>query len=216
MRIVVCGVGTDVGKTWTCVALTLWLRNRGTRCIALKPVESGGDADSRALEQASGFHVEPPPYRFEQPIGPHLAAQRASVTIDLQTCVHWVERCSDGYEVTIVEMAGGLFSPLSNQHTNADLLKKLAADAWIAVAVDKLGVLHELKALLIAAEALALGRPVVVLNAPLIPDASTGTNGAQLESLGTCQVGASFSRGQPDEPPAKAEVGRLAAALGLA
>lgn len=215
MRIVVGGVGTEVGKTWTSVALTQWLRSQGKRCIALKPVESGGDADSRALEQASGFHVEPSPYRFEPPISPHLAARRAGVTIEPGACADWVQRCSRGFEVTLVELAGGLLSPLSNAHTNADLLKRLAPDAWIAVAVDKLGVLHDLKALMIAAQSLELTRPLVVLQAPLTPDDSTGTNEAELESIGTCKVSASFPRGRPDESPAQAQAARLAAALGL-
>lgn len=215
MKIVVSGVGTDVGKTWLTVALTTWVRGQGRSCIALKPVESGGNADSHALGEASQFHVEPAPYRFEQAIGPHLAAHRLGVTIRPEVCVDWVERCSSGFEIAIVELAGGLLSPLSPRHTNADLLKALAPDAWIAVAVDRLGVLHDVKALLLAAQSVALAVPAVVLNSPLKPDASTGTNADELEALGTCRVRGNFLRGSPTEEAAQLEVGRLAAHLAI-
>jgi len=215
MRIVVSGVGTEVGKTWTSTALTLWLRANGKHCIALKPVQSGGAGDSHELAEASGFHVEPSPYWFQEPIGPHLAARRAKMTIDLEHCRKWVDRCSLGFEVTIVELAGGLFSPLSDQHTNADLLKILLPDRWIAVAVDRLGVLHDLSALLMAAHATALCEPTVVLCAPPSPDGSTGTNGDELETVGICRVAASFPRAQPSSPEAQEMVKRLVVALGL-
>jgi len=197
VRIVVSGTGTDVGKTWVSAALVARLQVLGRRSFALKPIESGGNADAMTLAQASGSVLYDAPYCFEAAVGPHLAAQRAGVAIDLETCVSWTERSAlaFGAEDVVVELAGGLFSPLTDRHTNADLLRMLCPDKWITVAPDRLGVLHDLKALLFCAQQLGHEPPTVVLNDPDRPDASTGTNEASLHWAGTCSPAARFRRG---------------------
>ena len=141
MKLVISGVGTSVGKTHVACALATTLREAGLSCAAVKPVETGGGDDGAALAMASRFSPEqPPPYSFPEPIAPHLAARQLGIEIELRRCCQWVDQMIGGFEVQIVELAGGLLSPLSPHARNAELLRQLAPDGWVAVARDRLGV----------------------------------------------------------------------------
>jgi dethiobiotin synthetase len=131
-------------------------------------------------------------FSFDEPISPHLAAREAGTRIDLGSIARWV----DAYRapVTVIETAGGLFSPLGHGTTNFDLLRVLQPDVAILVAPDRLGVLHELTTTL--ALAAARGTPLIglVLSAPLDPDASTGRNAAEIRALGIGKPITTFPR----------------------
>ena len=118
-------------------------------------------------------------------------------------------------EVVVIETAGGLFSPLSDSLTNLDLVRQLAPRSFLIVAPDRLGVLHDLRACLIAMRTLASDLPIpgVVLQPPQNPDSSTGTNAVEIERLGIGRVLAVFPRAEVDSPACAAEADRLAHAI---
>lgn len=186
MRIVVLGTGTGVGKSYVAVAVARALHGSGT-VRGLKPVESGCDplaADAAALAEASNVRTPPKPaLALRAPVSPHLAARMEGQRIELATLVAWV----DAFERTdfiVIESAGGAFSPLNDDQCNADLAERLAPDAVLLVAPDRLGVLHDVRACSLALERYALPPPTVVLSAPAAPDPSTGTNARELLRLG--------------------------------
>ena len=185
--VVVTGVGTGIGKTYLAVALVRALASRGVRVAGYKPIESGleagtpGDADR--LLAASAIRVEPAPlFGFRTPVSPHLAAELEERPIDPMLIRDAVESARARAQVTVVELAGGLFSPLSRNADNADLLAHLAPDVTLLVAEDSLGVLHNVRATSIAAKARGAGKLEVVLVAPRNPDPSTGRNADVLAS----------------------------------
>jgi dethiobiotin synthetase len=188
VRLAVVGTGTEVGKTHLSVALLHALREQGHSAVGLKPVESGiseGETDTSRLASAGTFHVKhSAPYRFPDPVSPHLAARRAGVEIDPAKIVNWVAASSAPW--TVVETAGGLLSPLARGVTNLDLLTLLAPDVIVLVGVDRLGVLHDVAACLLALryQAPTLPRAIVVLQAPERADSSTGSNVDELATLG--------------------------------
>ena len=221
LRIALVGTGTGVGKTHVaCALLSCW--SRRAAAVGLKPVETGisprGQARSavssgasdqeRLIRAARMFHVkqrdpnrrqpnatEAPLrslYAFADPISPHLAARQAGVRIDLGVIERWVRAHASA--VTIIETAGGLFSPLGYGATNLELAQTLRADAVILVALDRLGVLHELTTTLALAAARG-GPPLgLVLSTPAKKDASTGRNAAEIEALGIAHPIAVFPR----------------------
>jgi dethiobiotin synthetase len=207
MRIVVAGTGTEIGKTHVSCALARHLA-RSQPVLALKPVESGGVEDARALSAACGV-ASLPFHALGEPISPHLAARREGRAIALEPIRRWVEereRSQPEDVTTLIETAGGLFSPLGPGLSNADLARALDPDALLLVAPDRLGVLHDVAATLAAWRDAA----VVVLSAPEHPDASTGTNAAELASLGLADVAAVFPRAAIDASEAEAAAARLA------
>jgi dethiobiotin synthetase len=146
----ITGTGTDVGKTFVGTAIARNLTERGITVIPRKPIESGcqhqGDElipqDASALMQAANYQgtlSEICPYRFEPPISPVRAAHLAKQTL---TTEQLVNICLQGSELgyTLVEGAGGFYSPLTENGLNADLAMALQLPVLL-VADDSLGVL---------------------------------------------------------------------------
>ena len=209
VRIAVVGTGTDVGKTHLSVALLHALTRLGVSAVGLKPVESGVDggqssdgvSDTARLAAAGMFHVKhPAPYRFPDPVSPHLAARRHGVEIAPTRILDWVTACAAPW--TVVETAGGLLSPLARSYTNLDLVRLLAPDVVLLVGVDRLGALHDVAACRLALSTLApaLREPHVVLQSPAVNDSSTGTNAAELSFLGLAAEVTVVPRGASTEP----------------
>ncbi len=189
--VVITGTGTEIGKTVVSTGLTATWSQRGVSVAGIKPVESGcargnvfGD-DGDALATASSFDVTqfPPPYIFEDAVSPHLAARREGRTIDLKVIFDWVTTIRSRADGVVLELPGGLFSPLSEHITNADLLATLYPTLTVLVAPDRLGVLHDVRAARMAAETLGIRLDAIVLSTPPHPDTSTGTNEAELTLL---------------------------------
>jgi dethiobiotin synthetase len=183
--IVVTGTGTNVGKTHVSAAMLLIARKRFT-VASFKPLESGivigQPSDSEILAGASMLHVKPL-HAFSRPISPHLAARQEGITIRLDAIARPVDELKTRAEVIVVELAGGLFSPVSETLTNADVVRRLAPTHLVVVAPDRLGVLHDVGAIVRAASTESLTIAAIVLNAPQITDASTGTNLDELQQL---------------------------------
>ncbi len=214
MVIVIAGTGTGVGKTFVAAALARAFGKLGVTCVAVKPVESGGQEDALELDAASTFHVKhDPPYRFQRPVSPHLAARETDTEIQLDTITSWIAARASDADVTVVETAGGLLSPLSPTFCNADIVRAAAVAAWVLVATDRLGVLHDVRAALLAANVFGLAPPQIVLSAPAEPDSATGTNAHELEVLRICRPTCIFSRAEPRDPRTQDAARRLADAL---
>jgi dethiobiotin synthetase len=206
-RVVVLGTGTGVGKTWVTRTLAEALRRRSAFAIALKPIESGiGDdatrsaSDASLLARASSVASTPPPFTFSDPISPHLAARRAGHSIELERVVRYVSENENAVtshvtSFVLVETAGGALTPLAPGITNFDLALALEPAVWILVAPDALGVLHDVSATLEALSARGRSPDVVVLSEAREPDASTGTNAAELRELGIAAPVAVAARG---------------------
>ncbi|MEZ4439036.1 MAG: dethiobiotin synthase [Polyangiaceae bacterium] len=189
MRVVVVGTGTEVGKTFVATALAAAFRRAGWRTAGVKPVESGGGlggwADAAALASAAGGGPGRPLYGFVPPLSPHLAARRAGDEVQIASVVGWVDRMRD--ERVVVETAGGLLTPLSDSATNLSLVEALMPCRLVVVASDRLGVLHDVGCVRAVLRERGLwAQAVVVLSAPAVADASTGTNGPELVRLGWC------------------------------
>jgi dethiobiotin synthetase len=206
--IVVSGTGTEIGKTHVTraliAALARALRRHGVaepRVAGLKPVETGvvagATTDASMLEQASTFHVKrfSPPYMLARAVSPHLAAAAEGVTIEVASISAYVARVRPEVDALVVELAGGLFSPLGAGISNADVARALDGKALL-VAPDRLGVLHDVAAATRAAAAIDLRIAGVVLVAPAVADASTGTNARELGVVTDVPVVASLPRAE--------------------
>jgi dethiobiotin synthetase len=208
--LLVTGTGTGIGKTHaTCALAAAW--SRLARVAAVKPIESGVDgaeqSDAQRLDGCSSFHVKlPPPYALRRPVSPHLAARDEGLTLDTQRVRRWLDPIRDQADVVIVELAGGLFSPLGPGLTNAELAASLDSDGILVVAPDRLGTLHDLGALVRAAEALRERMLGVVFVAPQAADASTGTNVAELPLVCDVPVLGALPRASADALASSREI----------
>jgi dethiobiotin synthetase len=158
----------------------------------LKPVETGippgplRTGDAFQLSAASSGVDLPrahPLYSFSEPLTPARAARRVGAVIELDAIRRWVESVAAHASADaslVIETAGGVFSPLSDDATNFHLACSLDPATWILVAPDRLGVLHDVGSCLLAMIALGRSPDCIVLSAPEHADASTGTNREEL------------------------------------
>lgn len=216
MLVLLVGTGTDVGKTHVTCALASYARSRGQRVRAYKPIATGVDAtaeDAALHARATGADYVEPTFAYRRPISPHLAAREEGRPIELAQIASRARELAEGVDLLLVESAGGLFSPLDDLLTVADLAKALQPDALVLVAPDRLGVLHEVRATSLAAASVGLPPALLVLSAPAIVDDSTGSNAGELERLGLGAVVARFPRAAFDAPESAEAAERLFAAL---
>lgn len=118
-----------------------------------KPVASGciwreGELlseDAVALWEAAGrprsLH-EVCPQRFEAPLAPNLAARKEEKRVDEGLLRGGATEWLGKFDFTIVEGAGGYFSPLSERDLNADLAVELGLPVLLVVA-NRLGALNQ-------------------------------------------------------------------------
>jgi dethiobiotin synthetase len=199
--LVVAGTGTGIGKSHFSEAMILTLARIYPRVAGVKPIETGmGEAtvsDASRLERVSTFHVKHFGYVFAEALSPHLAARETDTPIRLDVLVPLIQAAQTDVDVLLVELPGGLFSPLSDTVVNADLVRALMPDITLLVACDRLGVLHEVLSTHRAAAAANVDLHGIVLVSPERGDSSTGLNGPELARLLPVPVVATLGRASP-------------------
>lgn len=190
--IVVTGTGTEIGKTFFSESLVrAWAEKEPTLgVLGFKPIESGGDEDGRRLEQVSTFHVTrfTAPYLLMDAVSPHLAARREGRSIEIDRVRELVTEIRTQVGALVVELPGGLFTPLSPKTTNVDLVRALAPQKTCLVAPNRLGVLHDVIATREAARAHHVTIDAIILSDAERADASSASNHAELENTLTPPV----------------------------
>jgi dethiobiotin synthetase len=179
----VTGSDTGVGKTVLTAALTRRLRSRGVGAVALKPLCSGGRDDARALRAAADDALaldEVNPWHFRAALAPTLAARREKQRITLPEVAARVRAEARRFELALVEGAGGLLSPLTDDGDNRDLLAALRPDAVLIVVPNRLGAVNQARLVLSALAKAHRCRVAVVLVEPQKSDAASRTNTALL------------------------------------
>lgn len=174
----ITGTDTGVGKTVFAALHTRQLRARGVRVVALKPVCSGGRGDARALREASGKVLpldEVNPWHFRAALSPLLAAREEKKRVRLREVVAHICGIAKGFDVVIVEGAGGLLSPLGEDFDSRDLIRALAATT-IIVCPNKLGAVNQVRLTLSALPRVTARHARIVLTNPARPDAASKTN----------------------------------------
>jgi len=183
---------TNVGKPHVACALAAQAVALGRRVRVYKPVESGCDpdpADAVALARASGDDrplAEICPVALRAPISPHAAARLEGRSVDVDALVRAAPRDGD---VLLVEGAGGILTPVTDDLLVADLAALLALPL-VLVVEDSLGAIN--RALLTVEVARHRGLPVagVVLNRTTAtdPGPSAATHVEAIARLGGVRV----------------------------
>ncbi|MFT5126954.1 MAG: dethiobiotin synthetase [Rhodothermales bacterium] len=142
----VTGTDTGVGKTFATTGIVAALRARGLSVGAWKPVQSGclpddPQADSSELRNGAGLpdeSAEIASFSFPEPLTPALAAKLAGVELTLDAIAG---ACTLRHEHLLVEGAGGVFAPLTDDSLMIDLMVRLELPV-IIVARSGLGTIN--------------------------------------------------------------------------
>lgn len=169
--VVVAGTGTEVGKTWVAARVAAAARDAGRTVVARKPAQSfePGDDDAGATDAQvlAGATDDAPtdvcPARHWYPVAmaPPMAAEVLGhpplLLTELLDHLTWPADA----DLVLVEMAGGVRSPLAVDGDAVDLCRHLAPDHVLLVADAGLGTINSV---LLSVSALAPWPVVVLLN----------------------------------------------------
>ena len=148
----ITGTGTGVGKTYVTALIAHALRNAGKRVGVYKPVASDCELrdgqltspDAVALWEAAGRPgtlEQVCPQLFAAALAPHLAARAEGCRVDQQLLRDGIQFWLESSEVVLVEGAGGLMSPISDDDYNADLAAEFGYPL-VVVAANELGIIN--------------------------------------------------------------------------
>ncbi len=209
----ITGTDTGVGKTYIAAGIARVLRAGGYRVGVYKPAASGCDQrgqglyveDADQLWQAAGQPEDMTtvcPQAFEAPLAPHLAARAEGREIDEQLLFDGILPWTD-YDVVIVEGAGGLMSPISDQIYVADLAVHFQLPLVI-VAANEIGVINQTLQTVMTASSYKGGIPIagLVLNDGLDDsheDPSRVSNLAEIQARCASKILAHVKRGGADD-----------------
>ena len=129
----ITGTDTDVGKTWFTARLCRFLRQNKIDCGIWKPVQSGfpanaSDSDRSILKdiaQLDDSIDEICSMTFEKTLTPFLAAKAEGKTIDWQTLMSHGSLLANKHDCMLVEGAGGIAVPITENKMMIDLAVEL-------------------------------------------------------------------------------------------
>ena len=198
----ITGTDTEVGKTYVAALIVKDLVAAGYRVGVYKPVASDCvldgpqlvSEDAVALWEAAGRPLNLDavcPQRFQAPLAPHLAARNEGRELDTQLMrdglARWVGEC----DIVVVEGAGGLMSPISDEEYFADLAHDLKYPVLV-VTPNVIGAINQTLQVLITASCFRGGIQVagVILNDARMfdGDLSMKTNREQIASRSRAPV----------------------------
>ena len=133
----VIATGTDVGKTYVSALILKQMKEQGLCCGYYKPVLSGaslGIPDCEYVIQKSGIKQTfngCVTYSFEEPLSPHLAADRVGIEIKPKKILEDFNKHKLEYDYLLIEGAGGVTTPLSLDYLLSDLIKEMKVDTLL-------------------------------------------------------------------------------------
>ena len=132
--IFVTGTDTGVGKSVVAGVMAREMREQGIDAITVKMVQTGNDGFSEDIDLhrklMGGVKFEEDslgltaPQIFKFPSSALLAARLEGREVDIDKIVASVEKCAERREVVLVEGAGGLFVPLTDDLLAIDLVQR--------------------------------------------------------------------------------------------
>jgi len=147
----VTGTDTEIGKTHVSGCIGHTLVKLGHQVIPYKPIASGCirpnnntllSEDALFLQQAcqSLYTLEQIcPFRFEAAISPQQAISQSNEHISIEDLVSNI--IFEKNAITLVEGAGGFYSPIASDGLNSDLAKQLGLPVILVVG-DRLGCIN--------------------------------------------------------------------------
>ena len=153
--IFVTGTGTDIGKTYVSALIMKKMVSENMNACYFKPVLSGAEnkdgkiyaGDIEYVKEISGLNEDSKnlgSFIYEYPASPHLAAKLENQPFNMEKVVQDYRKLSEKYEYILVEGAGGIFCPFTDDFEpvyTKEIIKSLDTSC-IIVANTALGAIN--------------------------------------------------------------------------
>ena len=148
----VTGTDTGIGKTFVTCILMQFIKFHHKKVIGMKPIAAGIDRkngetaneDVNLLKFESNLKLEVGEintYSFDEPMAPHIAAQKHNIEIDFIKIRKHAETLKRRADYLLIEGAGGYLVPLGENTLIADLVEELNAPIIVVIGI-KLGCIN--------------------------------------------------------------------------
>lgn len=148
----VTGTDTGIGKTLITAGLAYALRVLEIDTGVMKPVETGCPTRAGRLRPLDALTLREAaesrdaldlinPYRFHEPLAPMVAAERSRRRIDVGRLEERFARLADRHSVVLIEGAGGLLVPITEETSCLDLAIRLQLPLLVVIG-SRLGALN--------------------------------------------------------------------------
>lgn len=219
----ITGTDTEVGKTYVSSLIARHLTKQGISVGVYKPLASDCirdqgqliSSDACALWESAGRPrtvQDVCPQMFEAPLAPHLAALQEGKSVDVDLLRTGLARWTGGCDLVLVEGAGGLMSPVSDEEYFADLAWDFGYPLLIVVP-NVLGCINQAMQTLITASTFREGLPIggIIINhvQSIDGDESVATNRHEIEKRSRVPVLAEIGYGT-QEWPAEVDLMKIA------
>ncbi len=173
--LIITGTGTDVGKTYVSSLIVQSLAETTERVGVYKPVCSGASFNSQGapvwqdiVELKRALPKPCPedwicPQRFLAPLAPPLAARAEGRSVDDRLLIGGLKVWQGQVDYLVIEGAGGILAPLSDQHNLADVAE-IIRFPLIIVAQNEVGTINHTLLTIEAARSRGLPIAGVILN----------------------------------------------------
>lgn len=166
-KIMVAGIGTDVGKTIVSAILTTLLEGD-----YWKPIQCGDEAnsDTNTINKwlnATKHTIHPPAYSLKAPLSPHHAARLENTSINLDLINPPMTT-----RPLIIEGVGGVYVPLTSKISTLDLFESWNCQ-WVIVSKHYLGSINHTLLTLDALKKRGISILGIVFNGEHNPDSES-------------------------------------------
>ena len=142
----ISGTDTNVGKTEITCALMRVISNQDKTVVGMKPISAGVDKiregylnkDVDKIMNAASFSYDISKvnsYSFDEPIAPHIAADKVNCSIDFNLIQNNLNQIKEKADYVFIEGAGGHEVPLDKTRTMADLVTSLDIPIILVVGI---------------------------------------------------------------------------------
>lgn len=128
----ISGIGTNVGKSYATGWLANYFTDKGHKVMTIKMIQTGDVGYSEDIEIHRRLMKLPilpidkdfttAPIIMSYPASPHLAARIDKCEIDLSKIDRSVEKLSADYDTLLMEGAGGLMVPITEDYLTIDYI----------------------------------------------------------------------------------------------
>lgn len=166
-RIVVAGIGTDVGKTIVSTILTTLLKGDYWKPIQCGDEEYSDSATVKRWLPTTGHAIHPPAYSLKTPLSPHHAARLENTLIRLDSII-----LPQTTRPLVIEGVGGILVPLTPKISSLDLFKSWECQ-WVIVSKHYLGSINHTLLTLEVLKMLCLPILGIIFNGEHNPDSES-------------------------------------------
>ena len=191
-KIFITGTNTEVGKTFITKNVIEHVQLKRYSVSPYKPVETGCikksltliPRDSMIYYRAINKKIaldQINPYRFLEPISPAAAIKRSKRKVIINDYLSKLKDLPNS-DLTIIEGAGGLCSPLAPDGYNIDLIRKVKVPT-VLVAKDEIGVINNVILSISMLEKYKIKVLAIVLNRKVRSQPDGMNNYKEIQSL---------------------------------